>query len=307
MQAIPSHSREEPIGSKTDRGRGRTRTRDPDSNRLHESHDFHPRNFASATNYRSISRESSPHTKSFPDKSKPRGGPVKRNKKENVNERRKKELHEHQSERSKPPYRPYQSHYSHQRGRCPDYYYEYEEHERMNYHGDDYPERMDIYDGPEYANQNRYRSRERATRRHQYHDPDSYREYSEEDYFRDDEPFYSHRPARPEQTEKNFYSNRGPQQPLHSRQARSSRRRHAADYDMMQSPDRYVGDKQICSSATERMPIKIEVSGFDSSMDKDLLQMYFENTRKSGGGEIEEFNLNPSGLMATISFKDMSG
>ncbi|XP_072026036.1 protein mono-ADP-ribosyltransferase PARP14-like [Amphiura filiformis] len=50
----------------------------------------------------------------------------------------------------------------------------------------------------------------------------------------------------------------------------------------------------------------IEVSGFDSSMSEDMLTLYFENERKSGGGEIKSVKFNRTHTTATITFAEMS-
>ena len=61
------------------------------------------------------------------------------------------------------------------------------------------------------------------------------------------------------------------------------------------------------SAEAESTPGKIVVSGLDPSIDEDILSMYFENNRKSGGGDVENVHLNPSDNSATVTFKDLSG
>ena len=51
----------------------------------------------------------------------------------------------------------------------------------------------------------------------------------------------------------------------------------------------------------------IAVSGFKPSTDEEMLTMYFENTRKSGGGDIKEIDVNADKQQATITFVDDSG
>ena len=61
------------------------------------------------------------------------------------------------------------------------------------------------------------------------------------------------------------------------------------------------------SAETGSAPGKIVVCGLDPSIDEDILSMYFENNRKSGGGDVENVQIDPSGNSATVTFKDSSG
>ena len=55
----------------------------------------------------------------------------------------------------------------------------------------------------------------------------------------------------------------------------------------------------------EGMNRKIIVTGVNNSCETEMLEMYFENKRKSGGGEIEKFEwINESTI---ITFKDVEG
>ncbi len=56
-----------------------------------------------------------------------------------------------------------------------------------------------------------------------------------------------------------------------------------------------------------RRPSVIKVSGFDSSVDEDVLAMYFENTTRSGGGEIQCCKIDPSTNAAVITFVEQGG
>ena len=51
----------------------------------------------------------------------------------------------------------------------------------------------------------------------------------------------------------------------------------------------------------------IEVSGFKSSTSEEMLMMYFENQRRSGGGDIVEIQMNVKTNKATITFQDPTG
>ena len=53
--------------------------------------------------------------------------------------------------------------------------------------------------------------------------------------------------------------------------------------------------------------IVLEVSGFKSDTSEDTLSMYFESTRRSGGGEVVEVRINEAKTKATVKFVDQSG
>lgn len=51
----------------------------------------------------------------------------------------------------------------------------------------------------------------------------------------------------------------------------------------------------------------IEVTGLSASTTKDSILNYFENKRRSGGGEIETFDLKVKVGVAFVTFKDIGG
>ena len=51
----------------------------------------------------------------------------------------------------------------------------------------------------------------------------------------------------------------------------------------------------------------IEVTGFKQSTDDEAIGLYFENGRKSGGGEIEKTERDSKTGAIRITFKDQSG
>ena len=57
----------------------------------------------------------------------------------------------------------------------------------------------------------------------------------------------------------------------------------------------------------DESPAALEISGFKSSTHEDVILMYFENTEKSGGGEIAQFEMSKSKNSMVITFTDPSG
>ena len=51
----------------------------------------------------------------------------------------------------------------------------------------------------------------------------------------------------------------------------------------------------------------IEVAGLLGSMTKDSILNYFENKRRSGGGEVETVDLRHKDGVAFVTFKDVGG
>lgn len=51
----------------------------------------------------------------------------------------------------------------------------------------------------------------------------------------------------------------------------------------------------------------VVVSGVTSSMSKDMLLNYFENSRRSGGGDIQDLNINVKKGKAHITFINSEG
>ena len=61
------------------------------------------------------------------------------------------------------------------------------------------------------------------------------------------------------------------------------------------------------SAAQPHLNKVIEVSGFKSDVNEEMLTMYFENTRRSGGGDILAIRMNARTNKAIITFEDPSG
>lgn len=51
----------------------------------------------------------------------------------------------------------------------------------------------------------------------------------------------------------------------------------------------------------------VKVSGITKDMKSDVLLMFFENFRRSGGGDIENMDFTPGSDTAVITFKDDKG
>jgi len=51
----------------------------------------------------------------------------------------------------------------------------------------------------------------------------------------------------------------------------------------------------------------IEVAGLPASTTKDAILNYFENERRSGGGEVETVDLKLEAGVAFVTFKDIGG
>ena len=61
------------------------------------------------------------------------------------------------------------------------------------------------------------------------------------------------------------------------------------------------------NDVSEEMVIEIEVSGFSSAVHEDILKMYFESTKMSGGGKIQNFQMDRAANTAIMTFADQSG
>ena len=57
----------------------------------------------------------------------------------------------------------------------------------------------------------------------------------------------------------------------------------------------------------EEPPAALKISGFKPSTHEDVLQMYFESKKKSGGGDIDQFEMSKAKDSVVITFKDPSG
>ena len=62
--------------------------------------------------------------------------------------------------------------------------------------------------------------------------------------------------------------------------------------------------KEETSSCDSRI---VEVTGLASVTTEDAICNYFENTRRSGGGEVESVEMKPESNMAIVTFKEAQG
>ena len=62
--------------------------------------------------------------------------------------------------------------------------------------------------------------------------------------------------------------------------------------------------KEETSSCNSRI---VEVTGLASVTTEDAICNYFENTRRSGGGEVESVEMKPELNMAIVTFKEAEG
>ena len=51
----------------------------------------------------------------------------------------------------------------------------------------------------------------------------------------------------------------------------------------------------------------VEVTGLAAVTTEDAICNYFENTRRSGGGEVESVEMKPESNMAVVTFKEAQG
>ena len=51
----------------------------------------------------------------------------------------------------------------------------------------------------------------------------------------------------------------------------------------------------------------VEVTGLAAITTEDAICNYFENTRRSGGGEVESVEMKPESNMAVVTFKEAQG
>src|SRR6218665_112844 len=72
-------------------------------------------------------------------------------------------------------------------------------------------------------------------------------------------------------------------------------------------PSRTVGKGPGKSSAVQDVPNTIEVSGIPETTSEEFLKMYFENKKRSGGGDIKTMTYDKLEGVATITFSDPSG
>ena len=72
-------------------------------------------------------------------------------------------------------------------------------------------------------------------------------------------------------------------------------------------PSRTVGRGSGKTSAVQDVSNTIEVSGIPETTSEEFLRMYFENKKRSGGGDIKTMTYDKQEGVATITFSDSSG
>ena len=77
-------------------------------------------------------------------------------------------------------------------------------------------------------------------------------------------------------------------------------------------------DQHILNGATLHVRLKlldnaentsktIQITGLTAQSTEDSIRNYFENERRSGGGEVEAVTFRPEENMALVTFKDVEG
>ena len=51
----------------------------------------------------------------------------------------------------------------------------------------------------------------------------------------------------------------------------------------------------------------VKISGINTAISQEKLELFFENTKKSGGGDIKSVDMLPTMQMAIITFQDTAG
>ena len=51
----------------------------------------------------------------------------------------------------------------------------------------------------------------------------------------------------------------------------------------------------------------VKISGISQNISEETLELYFENAKRSGGGEIKQIDMLPSMQAAIITFQDAAG
>ena len=54
-------------------------------------------------------------------------------------------------------------------------------------------------------------------------------------------------------------------------------------------------------------PFKVKITGLTSPFEEDMLAMFFENKRRSGGGDIENIESDPGKGQAFITYVNSEG
>ena len=74
---------------------------------------------------------------------------------------------------------------------------------------------------------------------------------------------------------------------------------------LITDPERKKADESAGKDSQATCAILVE--GIDSNTGKDVLEMFFENKKRSGGGEIERIQMFPKDGRAIIRFADKEG
>ena len=82
-------------------------------------------------------------------------------------------------------------------------------------------------------------------------------------------------------------------------------------YQDLVSADRICQEKRIEGSYLAPIPVSVTstalVVNLPDNVSEDTCRYYFENNRKSGGGDIDDMNLQLDDGYCLISFKDTKG
>ena len=65
--------------------------------------------------------------------------------------------------------------------------------------------------------------------------------------------------------------------------------------------------KKAMASQDQKSQRAVLVTGLKQNIEKDILEMYFDNTKRSGGGEIKQIEINEKSGRAIIHFADKTG
>ena len=74
---------------------------------------------------------------------------------------------------------------------------------------------------------------------------------------------------------------------------------------LQKGPLSLAGCELTISQFVEETMVKI--SGIIQNISEETLELYFENTKRSGGGEIKHIDMLPSMQAAIITFEDAAG
>ena len=74
---------------------------------------------------------------------------------------------------------------------------------------------------------------------------------------------------------------------------------------LQREPLSLAGSKLTIAPYVEEPMVKI--SGVNQTISEETLELYFENTKKTGGGEIKSIDMLPSLQAAIITFEDTAG